>query len=153
MTLADELAYEFAAPTGSDRTIARRLSVIVESYMRELLENEDLPRISQSGVRYLRDPARERHPSIATMIRSRSADAEDLTAWRIAELRNAGHEAFFVFVRGLRSSTHFTTVVVGRHEGPLTWIEDPTLTLRTRGRQRGEKSQPSMPLMPLGHGR
>lgn len=68
--------------------------------------------LSKSGVRYRRETPgkRERWQSIPEMLRSRFGDCEDLSAWRIAELRKRGYTAY-PFVKGKRGHYHIQAAV------------------------------------------
>lgn len=53
-----------------------------------------LPSLYDSGVRYIREPeGEERWQDILSIIADGGADCEDLTAWRVAELRDRGVNA------------------------------------------------------------
>jgi hypothetical protein len=50
-----------------------------------------LPKLYESGVRYIREPEGQEHwEDIHSIINNLGADCEDLAAWRVAELRDMG---------------------------------------------------------------
>jgi hypothetical protein len=99
-----------------------------------LMARGRVPALYASGVRYRREsPDRW---STADLVAARGfGDCEDLSAWRAAELRQAGEPAY-ADVR--RVSAHQWHAYVVRGDGSL---EDPSraLGMRPRRRRRGKR--------------
>ena len=89
------------------------------------------PPLYQSGVRYVREPiGKEEWQTVETAFRSKSADCEDLAAWRAAELVVAGEDvgARAVIKRVRPGLIH---CLVRRGNGAM---EDPSRALGMKGR-------------------
>ena len=92
------------------------------------LRRNAAPALYDSGVRYRRERPMSEHwqlPSQALV--SGYADCEDLSAWRAAELKNAGENAEIVLIRAKPRLWH---VAVRRESGA---IEDPSRLLGMKG--------------------
>ena len=91
----------------------------------EFLASSDnfIPKLYESEVKYqLEDPGLEEWRAIPSILEHGVGDCEDLTAWRIAELRNEGVDAQPLF---LDNGAGWHAVV----EHPDGTIEDPSLVL------------------------
>lgn len=94
-----------------------------------------VPPLYRSGVRYRREAAPppgqlrlERFQMIPEVLRNRAGDCEDLSAWRVAELRRGGVRAIPWIVQSGQRLYH----VQVRH--PDGRIEDPSKILGMRGK-------------------
>jgi hypothetical protein len=84
-----------------------------------------LPRLYESGVYYQREPkGRERWQTAVETYRRGAGDCEDLTAWRVAELRFDGEPARGIVIPTGPRRYH---AIVERADGSL---EDPSRRLR-----------------------
>lgn len=92
-----------------------------------------VPSLYASGVRYRREgtpsagPRAERFQMIPEVLRTRSGDCEDLSAWRVAELRLSGVRAIPWIIR---TGARLYHVQVKYPDGR---IEDPSKRLGMRG--------------------
>lgn len=89
-----------------------------------LMDRSALPPLYRSGVRYRRERGTENWKNCEQVFRSEYGDCEDLSAWRVAELRRAGELGAFCLVS--RSGPSLWHVQVGREDGT---IEDPSVIL------------------------
>lgn len=88
-----------------------------------------LPPLYSAGVRYRREPPGQEVWQLPSQTAERGfGDCEDLSAWRVAELRLAGEAAKIVFRKSGRNLWH---ALVRRANGDL---EDPSAKLGMRGR-------------------
>lgn len=87
-----------------------------------------LPSLYDSGVRYRRERPMAEHWQLPSQtIVAGVGDCEDLSAWRAAELKNAGENAEIVLIRAKPRLWH---VAVRRESGA---IEDPSRILGMQG--------------------
>lgn len=102
------------------------LRALVETNMDQLRRHPRMPQLYGSGVRYQRE-GRERFSDAAATLRRGYGDCEDLAAWRVAELRNAGEDARPAFrLRTFVGGPPLYHVLVARGDGR---IEDPSRRL------------------------
>lgn len=70
-----------------------------------MLDGADFPPLYEAGVVYKREPkGREEWQTCERTLQRGSGDCEDLTGWRVAELRRAGERGARPFVRPARGS-------------------------------------------------
>lgn len=89
------------------------------------------PKLYAAGIRYLREgPDSENYQNIPRTLELRTGDCEDLAAWRIAELQEAGEDCHLV-VREYDEPKDETDyhLLVGRADGS---VEDPSAILGMR---------------------
>ena len=87
-----------------------------------------VPRLYDSGVRYKREaPGREDWLHVGQVLKRKSGDCEDLSAWRAAELRVYDAEPARVVV--IRTGPRTLHAVVQRADGR---VEDPSRLLGMR---------------------
>jgi hypothetical protein len=85
------------------------------------------PKLYDAGVRYLReDPDSENYQNIPRTLELRTGDCEDLVAWRLAELQEAGEDAHLVVREWDDKTDVYFHLLVGRPNGD---IEDPSALL------------------------
>jgi len=99
------------------------------------LERLRLPPLYSAGVRY----RRERGTHWATpreVWRAKGGDCEDLSAWRIAELRLSGQDPEATFALRHSGKPGLWHVVVRRGDGTL---EDPSAVLGMKRRRRPDR--------------
>lgn len=117
------LALEQLAGTVNERLleVQTRLELHVDAYVYELAANPTFPKLRDAGVIYAPDPVAEfAYSSIAMLLQSKRADAEELGAWRAAELRMQGAIVELQVMMGLRPSSPFLILRRGAHfEDPL----------------------------------
>lgn len=98
-----------------------------------LRKAKGVPPLYRSGVRYRREappaagPRYERFQMIPEVLRNRAGDCEDLSAWRVAELRLSGVRAMPWIIRSGQRLFH---VQVRYPDGR---IEDPSRRLGMKG--------------------
>ena len=96
------------------------------------LEHAQLPALYSSGVRYARErPGENYWATPLEVLRRRRGDCEDLSAWRIAELRHTGADPNATFVIRDGGKPGLWHIAVRRGDGR---IEDPSAVL---GMKRG----------------
>lgn len=83
-----------------------------------LIECPDTPRLYDSGVRYFPENGDEEWMDIPNIIERGGADCEDLSCWRVAELREMGIRAK-PFIRWTRRENYEFHVLVFRPDGEL----------------------------------
>lgn len=88
-----------------------------------ILEENPLPPLYVSGVRYEREKGTEDWLTCAQVFARNAGDCEDLCCWRAAELRRAGDEAEVIVIPAGAGTFH---VLVEREDGS---IEDPSVIL------------------------
>jgi hypothetical protein len=77
-----------------NRTLQILLWTLVHLNELYLSRHPSTPRLYESGVRYMREPYRyEQWIPIPRVLQQGGSDCEDLSAWRIAELRQKGFDA------------------------------------------------------------
>ncbi len=123
--------------------LAEGLVQLNQFYMEHALDNGiELPSLYESGIVYRREPKGrewwEAAVDILGLVDTREGDCEDLSAYRVAELRTYdGEDARLRVVRTSRGTFH---AVVERGDGQ---IEDPSRILvemeqaHARARRRG----------------
>lgn len=103
------------------------VKLLVHANRAYLRSHPHTPSLYDAGVRYRREPDdQENYQDIARTLQNRAGDCEDLVAWRLAELQEAGEDAHLV-VREFRidADTMFH-ILVSRASGE---IEDPSARL------------------------
>jgi len=93
-----------------------------------ILDEQPLPPLYASGVRYEREKGTENWLTCAQVFARNAGDCEDLCCWRAAELRRAGDDAMVIVIRGGVDLWH---VLVERADGSL---EDPSTVLGMKER-------------------
>ena len=92
------------------------------------LRRNAVPPLYESGVTYRRERPMAEHWQLPSQaLAAGHGDCEDLSAWRAAELQNAGENAEIVLIRAKPRLWH---VAVRREDGR---IEDPSRLLGMRG--------------------
>jgi len=89
-----------------------------------LMDRQEFPPLYRSGVRYRRERRTERWKNIRQIFLALFGDCEDLSAWRVAELRRAGELGAFCEV--VKVGPSLWHVRVRREDGR---IEDPSRRL------------------------
>lgn len=109
--------------------------------------NPDTPPLYRSGVRYHREPrGYEQWLQIPCVLAQRWGDCEDLAAWRVAELRKDGIDAWPCFQwRKLQTALVYHIVVCL----PNGLVEDPSRILGM-GWDEGWKVALSFPQLKVG---
>lgn len=109
--------------------IAAGLDALVDVNVAHLSVRPGVPALYDSKVRYIEEPDEVRQ-DVPTVLQHGRGDAEDLVAWRIAELRVRGVEAR-VLIRQVRSSSGlaFYHPLVQLPDGT---VEDPARILVER---------------------
>lgn len=96
-----------------------------------LMGRSELPPLYGAGVRYQREHGTEIWQTCEQVFKAGSGDCEDLSAWRVAELRQAGEDDASCYVK--RGGHKLWHVVVARADGS---IEDPSRILGMRKKKR-----------------
>ena len=105
------------------------LNALVDTDIEYLKDNPQTLSIYQSGVRYVEEPPGvEDWRDIPTCLRERTGDCEDLTCWRVAELR-VRHGIHAVPIFGFRTLSNGDVVYHIRVQYPNGQIEDPSRIL------------------------
>lgn len=89
-----------------------------------LMDRSGLPPLYRSGVRYRRERGTENWKNCEQVFRSEHGDCEDLSAWRVAELRRAGEWGAYCLV--IKTGPSLWHVQVMRADG---YVEDPSVIL------------------------
>jgi hypothetical protein len=112
----------------SEDILKHLLEVIVAANMEYLRCNPHTPSVYRAGVSYCREPrGTEYFQSIPSIMLTGCADCEDLSAWRVAELRFHGEPAkFAIYKREKKSGFLLYHIQVRRADGR---IEDPSKAL------------------------
>lgn len=128
---------------GSAATLRLQLAALLSSLVAldeiALRANPRLPRLYDSGVRYRAEaPGAERWRDIPTILAQTPlvADCEDLSAWRVAELRREGIKAVpGIMTRDYPGGVRLAHIFVRLPGGG---IEDPSVRLGMRPIPAGE---------------
>lgn len=109
------------------RALVKLLIVADRLYLRA---HPSTPKLYAAGVRYLREEDTENYQNIPRTLELRTGDCEDLAAWRIAELQEAGEDVHLV-VREYDEPKDETDyhLLVGLADGS---VEDPSAILGMR---------------------
>jgi hypothetical protein len=89
-----------------------------------LMDRSELPPLYRSGVRYRRERGTEYWKTCEQVFKAGYGDCEDLSAWRVAELRRADELGAFCLV--VKTGPSLWHVQVMREDGH---IEDPSVIL------------------------
>lgn len=110
--------------TSDPEELAAELEGLVRRNLVQLRRNPRAPRLYASGVVYAPEVgAAEDWLSVLQALRAGRADCEDLTAWRVAELRMAGVHARPQVIRTGPSMLHARVLL------PDGSVEDPSRRL------------------------
>src|SRR5579885_2076513 len=91
------MGYESLSKGSRIDVIRMAVKLLVHADRAFLREHPHTPPLYSSGVRYLREPDdQENYQDIARTLELKSGDCEDLVAWRLAELQEAGEDAHLV---------------------------------------------------------
>jgi hypothetical protein len=121
-------AFRSGVPQGESHAILLRLlETLAELDLDHLRRHPRMPPLYRSGVRYRREPDRsEKWRTIPVVMAAGHGDCEDLAAWRIAELRQAGIAARPCFRYRRHGSRRVYHIMVCLPDGT---IEDPSRVL------------------------
>lgn len=115
---------------GLDRRGSERaLLWLLESFVninRIILRENNIPPLYKAGVVYRREERTEIWKDASRVLRDGFGDCEDLSAWRVAELRNNGKEATPYIRYRMEEGRYIYHVMVMRHGEAL---EDPSRIL------------------------
>lgn len=89
-----------------------------------LMDRSALPPLYRSGVAYRRERGTENWKNAEQVFKAGYGDCEDLSAWRVAELRRAGELGSYCYV--VKTGPSLWHVQVMREDGR---IEDPSVIL------------------------
>lgn len=112
-----------------DRIDVMRMAVklLVHSDRAFLRAHPHTPQLYASGVRYQKEsPDSENYQDIPRTLELRTGDCEDLVAWRLAELQEAGEDAHLVLREYRDGADTDFHVLLARANGE---IEDPSRLL------------------------
>lgn len=128
------VAIDIGTPTIENLRICSECLVQLDmDFLRRARKRAPFPLLYASGVRYRREAApssglrAERFQIIPDVLRARAGDCEDLSAWRVAELRLSGVRAIPWIIR---TGARLYHVQVKYPDGR---IEDPSKRLGMRG--------------------
>lgn len=103
------------------------VKVLVHSNRAYLREHPHTPQLYASGVRYLKEADdSENYQDIPRTLELRSGDCEDLVAWRLAELQEAGEDAHVLLREYRVGADTLFHVLLTRANGD---VEDPSRAL------------------------
>jgi hypothetical protein len=89
-------SFEHLSKAGRLDIIRALVKLLIISDRIYLREHAGTPKLLASGVRYLREVDTENYQNIPRTLELKTGDCEDLAAWRIAELQEAGEDAHLV---------------------------------------------------------
>jgi hypothetical protein len=92
-----------------------------------VLKTRKIPPLYESGVKYIRENGTEEWLDILHVLDEGGGDCEDLSCWRVAELRHAGLRSKpFAKWRRVDGIYHYHIQVVRYGSDGTPYIEDPS---------------------------